>query len=645
MRYTIGRRIGIMLGVPGLAFLVFAGWSLHTIDVVKVNGPYYRSVVQGKDLIADILPPPEYLLEAYLNAFQLAEATEPQRIDALIEAGSKLGADFEARHQFWIGELAAGPLKTALIETAYRPGREFLSIRDQEFIPAIRAGERARAREILAGPLTHAYDQHLAAVLAVVNLATQRNSDDEAEAAAVIARSRLALLLLGVVMIAASVAGAVVISRRLLRAVRVVVAGAGSLARGELDTNLVVAGDDELSELARSLRAAITTVKEVAGEIQSLTVAGQEGRLAVRGRGERFEGAYAALITGVNALLDALARPVDEARQVLTRVAARDLSARVEGQYRGDHAVLKDAVNTAIEKMNEALLVIQGSARTLGGTAGEIGTASRQVDGVAQELSGQAASVSAASEQMSRTITSVAGATEQMAVSIKEIASNASSASKVAEQAVLASGAANQAVSKLGRSSAEISDVVKLITSIAEQTNLLALNATIEAARAGEVGKGFAVVANEVKELAKATAKATGDIGARISAIQQDSSQAARSIGQIGEIIGELNGINGMIASAVEEQSATTNEMSRHLAEFAGGSDQVTQGIAAVVRTTAGTAAAAATAQQRAADVSAQAAELTELVSRFVLTDEELAPVVPLGRGGAGRPASLVRAA
>ena len=136
-------------------------------------------------------------------------------------------------------------------------------------------------------------------------------------------------------------------------------------------------------------------------------------------------------------------------------------------------------------------------------------------------------------------------------------------------EAVQAATAANTTISRLGESSVQIGQVIKVITSIAEQTNLLALNATIEAARAGEAGKGFAVVANEVKELAKETAKETEDISKKIAAIQGDTKGAVDTIGRVEAVIGRINDLSSSIAGAVEEQTATTNEIARNIAEAA----------------------------------------------------------------------------
>src|SRR5437868_14229072 len=162
-----------------------------------------------------------------------------------------------------------------------------------------------------------------------------------------------------------------------------------------------------------------------------------------------------------------------------------------------------------------------------------------------------------------------------MNASIREIAKNASEAARVAGTAVKVAETTNGTIAQLGVSSAEIGQVTKAITSIAQQTNLLALNATIEAARAGEAGKGFAVVANEVKELAKETARATEDIGQKIEAIQRDAHGAVQAIAQIGAIIHQIDDIQNTIASAVEEQTATTAEMGRNVGEAATRSSEI----------------------------------------------------------------------
>jgi methyl-accepting chemotaxis protein len=172
-------------------------------------------------------------------------------------------------------------------------------------------------------------------------------------------------------------------------------------------------------------------------------------------------------------------------------------------------------------------------------------------------------------------------------------------------------------VEALGRSSNEIGEVVKVITSIAQQTNLLALNATIEAARAGAAGKGFAVVANEVKELAKETARATGNISTKIEAIQSSTGTAMEAISKISGVISRINDLQTSNAGSVEEQSATTNEMSRNVTEAAQGSNEIARNIAGVAQAAAGTADAARETQDAAAEMLRLSTELSDLIGRF----------------------------
>ncbi len=225
---------------------------------------------------------------------------------------------------------------------------------------------------------------------------------------------------------------------------------------------------------------------------------------------------------------------------------------------------------------------VEQISQGLASASEELTATSQQMSANAEETSAQANVVSASAEQVNKNLQTVATGSEEMSASIKEIAKNAHESAKVATSAVRVAEETNQIVTKLGDSSTEIGQVIKVITSIAQQTNLLALNATIEAARAGEAGKGFAVVANEVKELAKQTAKATEDISRKIEAIQGDTKNAVVAIAQISGVIKQVNDISNTIATAVEEQNATTNEMARNVGEAAKGSGEITKNIGGV---------------------------------------------------------------
>jgi len=222
---------------------------------------------------------------------------------------------------------------------------------------------------------------------------------------------------------------------------------------------------------------------------------------------------------------------------------------------------------------------LEENAQSLATASEELSAIAKQMSGSADDTTNLARKVADTSAGVTRNVSSVATSAEQMSSTVHEIAKSASEAARVATTAVKAAEQTNGAVAKLGESSVEIGKVIKVITSIAQQTNLLALNATIEAARAGEAGKGFAVVANEVKELAKQTAVATEDISRKIEAIQNDTKRSVAAIGEIGVIIGQINDYQNTIATAVEEQAATTAEIARSAADASHGSEQISSSI------------------------------------------------------------------
>jgi methyl-accepting chemotaxis protein len=263
-----------------------------------------------------------------------------------------------------------------------------------------------------------------------------------------------------------------------------------------------------------------------------------------------------------------------------------------------------------IENVGEA-------SRQLAAASAELNATATQLSANAEKSTSVAHSTAAASEEVSQGVRSVATNTDEMAASIKEIARNAAEASTTSATTLKQAQQTNVTITKLGESSQEIGNVIKVISSIAQQTNLLALNATIEAARAGDAGRGFAVVANEVKELAKQTAKATEDITNKITGIQRDSSGAVEAVGAIGQTIERLNGIAGAIAASVEEQAATTSEVSRVVQESATGVQSISDNIASVSESATQTLAGATQVLSAAKTLSELANRLEELVKRI----------------------------
>lgn len=401
----------------------------------------------------------------------------------------------------------------------------------------------------------------------------------------------------------------------------------GNMARGDLSRGVEgqYAGDHE--RIQSSLNTTLSVLRGLLDETNGLIVACQRGELSSRLSTDAFEGSYRQLGERINAMLDAVARPMDESARVLDRMAAQDLSARIEGRYEGDHAKIQLAVNTAAERMSSAIGSIGADANALSSSAAELTKISGSIGTQAGKTARRVESVSAAVGDINMNVQSVATAAEELTAAIREIAERSTEATGCARTAVQSVRATSDAVGRLDAGSGEIESVVKLITSIAAQTNLLALNATIEAARAGEMGKGFAVVANEVKELANQTSRATEEIAQQIRAIQADTRTAVDSMGAVRTVIDKIEGLQSSIAGAVEEQSATTQEIARSVSDVARKTEEITQAMGELASAANDASANGQRAGEAATEVEHRAGGLRELVARFHVSETAAARV------------------
>ena len=390
-----------------------------------------------------------------------------------------------------------------------------------------------------------------------------------------------------------------------------VVTSMDQIAAGDL--TLDVEQKDERDEIAPALNRTINALRYLILEITQLSAAAVEGRLDARADDSKFQGAYGDVARGVNETLDALIAPMNEAATVLEKVAQRDLTARMKGKYQGDHARIKESLNTAVEHLDEGLQQVAVGVEQVASAAGQIATGSQSL-------------AQGASEQAS-TLEQVTGSLQQMASVTRMSASNAKEARATAEGAC---GGANRGLESMNRlsgameriktSSDSTAKIVKTIDEIAFQTNLLALNAAVEAARAGDAGKGFAVVAEEVRNLAMRSAEAAKNTTSMI----EESVKNAESGVQL----------NGEVLERLREITTQANKVGEVMGEIAAASDQQTQGIDQITSAvdqmnsvTQQNAAGSEESASAAEELSAQSEELRSLVNQYRLSKGQTIPV------------------
>lgn len=340
-----------------------------------------------------------------------------------------------------------------------------------------------------------------------------------------------------------------------------------------------------------------------------------------------------------------IVKPLTEANAFMAKVAGGDLTATIVVGTSDEIGQMVENLNQMSRRLNEIIREIGQSGATLLDSSVQLGTVAddftirtkdtagrtQSVATAAEEMSANMATVAAATEEAATNISLVATATEEMTANINGIVKSTEKAQIITRNAVAEARSASEKVDELGAAAVEIGKVTEAITEISEQTNLLALNATIEAARAGEAGKGFAVVANEIKELAKQTAAATGEISARVHSIQGSTEMTVQQIQQITQVIGEVDAIVKSIVTSVEEQSATTTEIAESISQASIGIQEVTENvsqvsviagdvardIAEVNLASASISEGSSNVKSKAGELSQLAAQLRELVSRF----------------------------
>ncbi len=574
---AIAKTAGLTIAIGGF---VVAGAGYYALQQLKVGGPVYGSIVLAKDLVADILPPPEYIIEPYLEA--TLALNDPASASERHRRMETLKKEYDSRHAFWEKSPLNAGLKTLLTREAHEPATLFWRLAGQSFFPALESGDIVKAREVYAR-MQDQYGQHRETIDRAVEQANRLAAQAEQEAASTETRLKVmiaALSSLIQLLILGSIAGVLF---GLVRPVERIRQAMQTLAGGNLQVDIPYAGvKNEIGGMASTLEVFRDNLRET-GRLR------QEQELSEQ-----------------RALQEHAERAQAETR------AAEEKQAEEQRRNAERKAELRALANSFEQAVGSIVTVVASASA-------ELSTTAEQLTRTAKTTSNQSTTVAAASEESSSNVRNVASAAEQLSYSVKEISQQVHHSNCITSKAAAEAERTSGDVRELACAAEKIGGIVALIGNIASQTNLLALNATIEAARAGEAGKGFNVVAHEVKQLAGQASAAAAEIGSRIAEIQKTSQQTTDAISSVAQTIHEVHAVASSIASSVEEQGAATQEIAQNVQHVSNGAAQVASNIMAVQQSAEDSSSAAAQVLASARELSQQAETLRGEVDKFLV--------------------------
>ena len=299
---TIKMRFTIILSTLVLGFSLFGFATFKAMNTLNVNGPIYQRIVQGKDIIADILPPPEYIIESYLVALQLTQTIDPAEISTLVSRFQVLKTEYESRHYYWVGQSLEQELQNSLLERSYRPAQTFYNEASQRFLPSIQSGNHDESQASLL-VMRHAYEEHRAVIDDIVKVTTAHNLEDEAQAHSTIHWYKIILACIFFFSVALAVILTILISRGILRSLKTIQQVAGAIAEGNLNSSIDIHQRDEIGDLLRSMKTMQDVINGFVSGLEIMAKKHAEVWVKEQLDVSKYSGIYGTMAYDVNELI------------------------------------------------------------------------------------------------------------------------------------------------------------------------------------------------------------------------------------------------------------------------------------------------------------------------------------------------------
>jgi methyl-accepting chemotaxis protein len=552
-----------------LGLLALGGVSLFALEHVRIGGAAYNEIEGGKDLTADLLPPPLFLVEAHLMVQEIE--ADPTILPQARKSLAEMHKSYEERLAFWRTQPVEPEIKAILTGASAKAADQFWAELEQSYIPAIAAGDRAAAAAA-AIAIDHAYAAQHAAIIDMVPLLNAEGQRIEAVSAREVAFNRALLLGVGVLIGALSLVALQLLRRRVVTPVEAISAYMGKLAAGDYHAAVpYIERADELGDMARS----VEVFRQAAVERISAREEQEALRSAAEQERERNEADRRAQEAERVQVVESLA-------EALERVAAGSLVTRLSDPFPAEYERLRHDFNDAVAALD--------------GLISGIGAATSSVDSGSTEIAGAADDLARRTEQQAASLEETAAALDELTTTVGQTAAGANEARQFVASARAGAQRSSEVVAQtvtamgqIAQSSGQISQIIGVIDEIAFQTNLLALNAGVEAARAGDAGRGFAVVASEVRALAQRSAEAAKEIKGLIVTSSKHVKDGVDLVGETGKALGAIVDQVARIDDLVQGIAAAAHEQSTGLVEIntaVNRMDQMTQQNAAMVEQT-----------------------------------------------------------